>query len=56
MFGGQPGNAPYFWVQEGSMPEGAAGAAKAAITPTHFVAEALDGVDVWSVVGRVLNG
>lgn len=42
MFGGVPGGAPYFWVQEGSTPEGAEGAAKAGIKPTHFVESALN--------------
>jgi hypothetical protein len=39
MFGGEPGKAPYMWVQEGSI--NSAGAVRAGIHPTAFVENAL---------------
>lgn len=54
MFGGMPGKAPYMWVQEGSTTGGAAGAAGAGITPTHFIEKALDALDVEGIIGSLL--
>jgi hypothetical protein len=39
-FGGIPGHAPYFWVQEGSI-VGAGPAQKAGKTPTYFIEKSL---------------
>lgn len=39
-FGGRPGKAPYFWVQDGSTMEGLRGADEAGIIPTGFTFEA----------------
>ncbi len=56
-FGGTPGQARYFWVQEGSTERGARGAAKAGITPTHFVQNALDRTEdtVADIITRALE-
>jgi hypothetical protein len=44
MFGGTHGQPKYFWIQEGTInPEGAA---KAGITPTHWLDEALESAPI----------
>lgn len=53
MFGGIPNVAPYMWVQEGSTPEGEAGAAAAAIRPTRFIEIALDSSE--NVVADIID-
>jgi hypothetical protein len=42
MFGGTPGRAPYFWIQEGT--HNPAGAKGSGITPTHFVENTLNDI------------
>lgn len=54
MFGGMPGKAPYMWVQEGSTAGGAAGAAGAGITPTHFIKNALESLDIDGIIDDLL--
>ena len=39
------GKTPYFWVQDAETPEGAAGASKAGITPTHFMRDIMGEFD-----------
>lgn len=55
-FGGTPGEAPYFWVQEGSTEQGRLSAYNANIKSTHFVAEAEDAFDAnWAnVIDRLV--
>lgn len=55
-FGGTPGKAPYFWVQDGTTPEGLRGADEAGITPTGFMFDAESSFNAkWAdVIDRVL--
>jgi len=56
MFGGTPGKAPYMWVQDGSTPEGAAGASKAGVEPKHFLDKAVSAVDLANIFAETIQG
>jgi len=43
-FGGVPGHAPYFWVQEGTI-VGTGPAQKAGKTPTYFIEKSLEAAE-----------
>ena len=60
-FGGETsigvGKAPYFWVQEGSTPEGRIGASKANVKPTFFVRDGIQRSEgaIWREIGIALS-